>query len=91
MSVMGFAQALAREAGAAVSPERVIDRCMNCGSRFDRRLNRRRHYGSREHAARPGSAQPCGCDLGADYVCEWHSVVGVPDRKTRSIDVDVIS
>jgi len=44
MSLEAFAQALARETGAAKSPERVVTRCFNCGARFDRRLNRRRHF-----------------------------------------------
>jgi hypothetical protein len=42
-----FARRLCAGPGVCAPPERAVKRCMNCGSRFDRRLNRRRNFYSR--------------------------------------------
>lgn len=44
MQVAEFAQRLCAEPGVAAPPDRIVARCLNCGSRFDRRLNTRRSY-----------------------------------------------
>lgn len=44
MTVWQFAQRLCAEPGVTTLPGRDVQRCLNCGSRFDRRLNKRRSY-----------------------------------------------
>jgi len=47
LGVTAFAQALADWPGAAEFRGPEIERCAQCGSRFDRRLNQRRRFCSR--------------------------------------------
>lgn len=44
MTVQEFARRLCAERGVCAAPERDARRCVNCGSLFDGRLNRRRSY-----------------------------------------------
>lgn len=44
LTVREFAERLQRQLGATTLPGRDIRRCVNCGSRFDGRLNQRRSY-----------------------------------------------
>lgn len=44
MDVTTFARRLCAEPASFPAPEREVKRCVNCGSLFDRRLNRRRSF-----------------------------------------------